>query len=65
MIKINGEEKEFNKETVLEELLTCNNFDISRIAVIINDDIIPRNEYKNKIVKDEDNIEVVSFVGGG
>ena len=65
MIKINGEEKEFNKETVLEALLTCNNFDISRIAVIINDDIIPRNEYKNKIVKDEDNIEVVSFVGGG
>ena len=65
MIKINGEEKEFHKEIILEKLLENNNFDTSKIAVILNEDIVPKDEYKNKVVKDEDIIEVVSFVGGG
>lgn len=65
MIKINGEEKELSSEIILEKLLEINKFDTSRIAVIVNDDIVPKDIYKEKIIKDGDSIEVVSFVGGG
>ena len=65
MIKINGEEKELSSEIILEKLLEINKFDTSRIAVIVNDDIVPRDIYKEKVIKDGDSIEVVSFVGGG
>ena len=65
MIKINGEEKELSSEIILQKLLEINKFDTSRIAVIVNDDIVPRDIYKEKVIKDGDSIEVVSFVGGG
>ena len=65
MIKINGEEKELSSEIILEKLLEINKFDTSRIAVIVNDDIVPKDIYKEKVIKDGDSIEVVSFVGGG
>ena len=64
MIKINGEEKELSSEIILEKLLEINKFDTSRIAVIVNDDIVPKDIYKEKVIKDGDSIEVVSFVGG-
>ena len=65
MIKINGEEKELSSAIILEKLLEINKFDTSRIAVIVNDDIVPKDIYKEKVIKDGDSIEVVSFVGGG
>ena len=65
MIKIDGEEKELSSEIILEKLLEINKFDTSRIAVIVNDDIVPKDIYKEKVIKDGDSIEVVSFVGGG
>jgi len=36
-----------------------------RIAVEVNRDIIPREEYANCHLRDGDEIEIVHFVGGG
>ena len=40
-------------------------YDSRRIAVELNGDILPKSQYQNTYFKDGDNVEVVSFVGGG
>ncbi len=64
MVKINGKEYQYgNKQltAVLEEL----NYDRTRIAVEINEEIVPKVYYDATVLKDGDTVEVVSFVGGG
>lgn len=36
-----------------------------KIAAELNGNIIPKSEYESVILKDDDVLEVVSFVGGG
>ena len=66
-LKINGEVKEFDKELkTISDLLT--ELDIKRpelVAVEINKEIIMQSDFAHTTVKDDDSIEIVSFVGGG
>ena len=64
MVKINGEELNMAGKTISEYLATTN-FDPKRIAVERNGDIVPKAKYGETILQDGDNVEVVSFVGGG
>lgn len=64
MVKINGEENNVVGKTVAE-YLTESGYDIKRVAVEINGDILPKAHYENTFLQDGDNVEVVSFVGGG
>jgi len=64
MVKINGEELNMAGKTIAEYLATTN-FDPKRIAVERNGDIVPKAKYGETILQDGDNIEIVSFVGGG
>ena len=65
MITINGEQKELSQDMVLQWLLEQEGYDIRRIAVEINGEIVSKTLFNDKIVKSGDSIEVVSFVGGG
>ena len=64
MVRINGEEKNVSGMTVAKYLATTN-YDPKRIAVERNGDIVPKAQYDNTVLQDGDNVEVVSFVGGG
>lgn len=64
MVKINGEELNIAGKTVAEYLATTN-YDSKRIAIECNGEIVPKVQYGEKVLKDGDNVEVVSFVGGG
>ena len=64
MVKINGEELNIAGKTIAEYLATTN-FNPKRIAVERNGDIVPKVKYSETILQDGDNIEIVSFVGGG
>lgn len=64
MVKINGVEMNVAGKTVAEYLATTN-YDSKRIAVERNGDIVPKAKYGETLLQDGDNIEVVSFVGGG
>lgn len=64
MIKVNGKEIEIN-EISLEEYLTDSKYDLKRVAVELNGEIVPKSSYNQVILHDGDHIEVVSFVGGG
>jgi len=64
MVKINGEKLNIAGKTVAEYLATTN-YDQKRIAVERNGDIVPKSQCGDTLLCDGDNIEIVSFVGGG
>lgn len=64
MIKINGEELNVAEKNVAE-YLTESGYDIKRVAVELNGDILPKSQYSDTILKEDDSVEIVSFVGGG
>lgn len=64
MIKVNGSQKEISDITV-KELILKESYNTKRIAVEVNGDIVPKAQYDSFVLKDGDNIEIVSFVGGG
>lgn len=65
MIILNGKEKEQYSDLSLTELLEREGYDIRKIAVEINGEIISKAIYNEKRVTSGDKVEVVSFVGGG
>jgi len=64
MVKVNGESYDYAGLSVLE-MLESLGFSTERIAVEINMEIVPKASYSVTTLKDEDTVEVVSFVGGG
>ena len=64
MVKINGTNHDVAGRTLAEYLATTD-YDDKRIAVERNEQIVPKAQYEKTILQDGDNIEIVSFVGGG
>ena len=64
MVKVNGEEKDIVGKTLAEYFVTTK-YDMKRVATEINGEIVPKAQYAQTVLKDGDNVEVVSFVGGG
>ena len=64
-VQINGEEKVFATEVNLEWVIDSLSLQNKKIAVEINEQIIPRSEYTKTLIKSGDNIEIVAAVGGG
>ena len=64
MIKVNGEPMDIAGKSIAEYLATTN-YDMKRIAVERNGDIVPKAQYGETVLQDGDSLEVVSFVGGG
>jgi sulfur carrier protein len=63
-ININGKETK-TKEGCLNDLLKELNINSSNIAIDVNGTIINKTEYVNLILKENDKIEIVRFMGGG
>jgi len=64
-IIINGIKKTYKTSLTLETLLNELDHDSKKVAIEVNDEIIPRSQYKNKLVVDGDKIEIINAVGGG
>lgn len=64
-MKINGKEIKLENETVLSGILEDQGFNLLKIAVMKNGNIVPKAEYDKTLINDNDSLEVVSFVGGG
>ena len=64
MVKINGELREHSGRTV-SEMLEIEGYSSQRVAVELNERIVPKAEYDTTVLSDDDVVEVVSFVGGG
>ncbi len=64
-MKLNGEHIQLTKATTLEEFLKEQGYNIQRIAIERNDEIVPRENFSDVMLSDSDIIEVVHFMGGG
>jgi len=64
-IFINGLKKNYPSNLTLETLLIELGFANKKVAVEVNEEIIPKSQIRNKIVVDGDKIEIINAVGGG
>lgn len=65
ILKINGQDQSIETETKLIDLISSKNLNCDRIVIEHNHRIIPRERWQEVFLKEGDNLEIVSFVGGG
>lgn len=65
MITVNGKQIQLTSEKSVADYLEQNNYQINRIAVEMNEEILPKYSYSETMLKDGDRLEIVTFVGGG
>ncbi|MSR46168.1 MAG: sulfur carrier protein ThiS [Planctomycetes bacterium] len=63
-IQLNGEARQLAADATVRVLVAQLRLPVERIAVEINQEILPRAEF-DRALADGDKIEVVTFVGGG
>jgi len=64
-IKINGIEKEIPQNTTIKDLLSSLNVLDKTMAVAVNMKIVKKDNWDKFILKENDKIEALNFVGGG
>ena len=65
MIRVNGQEEVLEEKLTIEDYISRRGYRTNRIAVERNGKIVPKREYADTVLEDGDQIEIVSFVGGG
>ncbi|MCB1837195.1 MAG: sulfur carrier protein ThiS [Alcanivoracaceae bacterium] len=63
-LTVNGEPLVFNGST-LADLLVQLELTGRRIAVEVNQDIVPKGEHATHVLRDNDRVEIVHAIGGG
>lgn len=58
-------EKEISIKKFIENISKEKNINLSGAVVLVNDDLVPRTNWDNVVIKENDNLEVLSFVSGG
>jgi thiamine biosynthesis protein ThiS len=64
-VYINGESRELSGTPSLAELITQLDLPASRIAVELNREVVRRDDWGSTMLREDDRIEIVHFVGGG
>ena len=62
---VNGDEKDFDLGISLAELITQLDLPAPRIAIELNREVVRRSDWGSTMLKADDRIEIVHFVGGG
>ena len=64
-IVLNGENKTIDDDTNIEQLLQSLSLENKRLAVEINQEIIPRSNFNSHTLNESDKVEIVQAIGGG
>ena len=64
-IIVNGEEISLPEDSNIQDLITLLGYSNKRIAIEINEVIIPKSKYQSHPLKNHDRVEVINAVGGG
>lgn len=62
---VNGETREFNNSSTLQDIITNLQIENKVMAAAVNMNIVKKEDWSNFIPKEEDKIELLQFVGGG
>jgi thiamine biosynthesis protein ThiS len=63
-IKVNGQPKEVPDATTITQLIELHNLSPQKVAIELNRRLIRSEKYETPL-KAEDEVEIVTFVGGG
>lgn len=64
-MKWNGKQIMLETPVTVLEFLQQQGYNAQRVAVERNGEIVRRAEFEKEFLRDEDTVEVVTFVGGG
>lgn len=64
-IQVNGERRELPAGATVETLVATLDLGGRRVAVEVNEVLVPRSTYSAASLKDGDRIEIVHAIGGG
>ena len=64
-IVLNGHPRALEPGTTLADLVASLDLGGRRMAVEINEEVIPRSEHADRVLGDGDRVEIVHAVGGG
>ena len=64
-IVVNGESREVAKPISVTELVDMLGFAGRRVAVEVNEDIVPRSRHDEHRLAEGDRVELVAAIGGG
>jgi sulfur carrier protein len=62
---INGEEKSYEKENSISQIITILEIEGKVMAAAVNMEVVKKDNWNNFKPKDGDKIEFLQFVGGG
>jgi sulfur carrier protein len=65
-IKVNGNEQEISNPVSLTELIALNNVaQPSMVSIQLNGEFVVRDDYDSTLVKEDDEVDFLYFMGGG
>jgi thiamine biosynthesis protein ThiS len=65
-IKLNQQDIKIpTEETTLSDILKQSRLPLSRVAVRVNNSVIPKVQWQSKVIHENDNIETIILVSGG
>ena len=64
-IQVNGETREFSQGLTIDSLISTLGLEPTRVAIELNHNVVRRNDWQATLLRDEDRVEIVHFVGGG
>ncbi|CAN1597765.1 ThiS Sulfur transfer protein involved in thiamine biosynthesis [Candidatus Pelagibacterales bacterium] len=64
-IILNGKPHNIKEKTNIISLLEALSLSEKKVAIEINEEVLPRDNYAKKILSDKDRVEIVHFIGGG
>ena len=64
-LKINGQTQQQPDGINLSELLSSLSLEPRRLAVELNRRLVPRGDFSQTVLRDGDELEIVTLVGGG
>ena len=64
-IQLNGVPYKIDNGTNLNALLNKLKIKKNKVAIEVNGEIVEKNKYSNLILRKDDRVEIVHFIGGG
>tara|TARA_B110000285_G_scaffold42036_1_gene46316 strand:+ start:1497 stop:1697 length:201 start_codon:yes stop_codon:yes gene_type:complete len=64
-IQLNGESFVLEEDININDFLKKLTIDKNKVAIELNKNVVPKNNYSNTVITNKDVVEIVTFIGGG
>lgn len=65
IVVVNKEEREVQEDITLKQLVNELDVENNVMACVVNDNVVKKQNYNDVVLKDGDDIDLLSFVAGG